>query len=93
MSLSSETSVLGTLTRNLIPKDDRFLRSMLLLLVPAIVLPSSLILVTLIMEAIRSSETSVLARATSRNTPEVGILHSHRRENFKSYIALTGWTL
>jgi hypothetical protein len=22
-----------------------------------------------------------------------GILHSHRRENLKSYIALTGWTL
>jgi hypothetical protein len=25
--------------------------------------------------------------------PEDGILHSHRRENLKSYIALTGWTL
>jgi hypothetical protein len=25
--------------------------------------------------------------------PEDGILHSYRRENFKSYIALTGWTL
>jgi hypothetical protein len=25
--------------------------------------------------------------------PEDGILHSHRRENVKSYIALTGWTL
>jgi hypothetical protein len=25
--------------------------------------------------------------------PEDDILHSHRRENFKSYIALTGWTL
>jgi hypothetical protein len=25
--------------------------------------------------------------------PEDGILHSPRRENFKSYIALTGWTL
>jgi hypothetical protein len=24
---------------------------------------------------------------------EDGILHSHRRENLKSYIALTGWTL
>jgi hypothetical protein len=23
--------------------------------------------------------------------PEDGILHSHRRENFKSYIALSGW--
>jgi hypothetical protein len=25
--------------------------------------------------------------------PEDDILHSHRRENFKSYIALTGWTV
>jgi hypothetical protein len=25
--------------------------------------------------------------------PEDGILGSHRRENLKSYIALTGWTL
>jgi hypothetical protein len=25
--------------------------------------------------------------------PEDYILHSHRRENLKSYIALTGWTL
>jgi hypothetical protein len=25
--------------------------------------------------------------------PEDGILHSHRRENSKYYIALTGWTL
>jgi hypothetical protein len=26
-------------------------------------------------------------------TPEVDILHSHRRENLKPYITLTGWTL
>jgi hypothetical protein len=25
--------------------------------------------------------------------PGDGILHSHRRENLKSYIALTGWPL
>jgi hypothetical protein len=45
------------------------------------------------MEALRSSERSVLTRATHRNIQEDGIFHSHRRENIKSYIALTGWTL
>jgi hypothetical protein len=47
----------------------------------------------LMMEAICSSETSVLTRTTRRNIPEVSILHSHRRENLKSYIALTSWFL
>jgi hypothetical protein len=46
-----------------------------------LLVPSSLILVTLKMEAIR------------RHIPEECILHSHRLENLKSYIALTGWTL
>jgi hypothetical protein len=32
-------------------------------------------------------------QGTLRNIPEDGILHSHRRENLKSYIALTGWTV
>jgi hypothetical protein len=45
------------------------------------------------MEGLSSSETSVLTRATRRNILEDAILHSHRRENLKSYIMLTGWTL
>jgi hypothetical protein len=48
--------------------------------------PSSPILVTLIMEAPRTSETSVLTKSTRRNIPQDGILHSQRRENLKSYI-------
>jgi hypothetical protein len=70
-----------------------FFRSVLRLLVTANVVPSSPMLVTLIMEAIRSSETSVFRRTTLRDITEDGNLHSHRGDNLKSYTALTGWAL
>jgi hypothetical protein len=60
------------------------------LLVTANIFP---ILVTLMMEELHTSKTSVLTRATRRHIPVDGILHNHRREYVEPYIALTGWTL
>jgi hypothetical protein len=50
---------------------------------------SSLTIFTLMMEAILSSETSALTRATRRHIPEDGIFHSHRHENLNP----TYWSL
>jgi hypothetical protein len=69
-----------------------FLRSIRRLLDAANV-PSSPTLVTMMMEALIYSETLILTRATRRNNPEAGNLHSYRRENLKSYIAFTGCSL
>jgi hypothetical protein len=66
-----------------------FLRSVHRLLVTANVVPSSPILVTLMMEALPSSKTLVLTKATRPNIPEDGILDSHCSENLKTYTILT----
>jgi hypothetical protein len=55
--------------------------------------PSSPVLVTQLMEATHSSEKSVLTRAIRRHIAEADIQHRDRRENLKSYKALTGWDL
>jgi hypothetical protein len=67
-------------------------------LVTVNVVPSSLIPFTLMMQAIHSSEISVLTRVTQRNIPEDdifhiqlyipgdGSVHNRRCERFKSYI-------
>jgi hypothetical protein len=44
------------------------------------------VLVTLMMEALRSSETLDFTRTAPRNIPEDGIYHSHCHENLKSYM-------
>jgi hypothetical protein len=64
--------------------DIVFLLGVLQLLGTANVVPSSPILATVIMEAIRISDTSDSTRATRFTIPEDGILRSHRRENLKS---------
>jgi hypothetical protein len=61
-----------------------FLGSVLLLLVTVNLVPISLILSSLMMNLLQSSETSVLTRTIRHKIPEYGILHRHRRESFKS---------
>jgi hypothetical protein len=70
-----------------------FLLNVRRLLVTVNEVPSSQILVSLMMESLCSFKTSVSTTVTRRDIPENDILHSRCRENPKPYIALTGWTL
>jgi hypothetical protein len=83
----SVTSNRRTLRRNYNIVIIIFLCSLLQSLVTANVVPSSLIIFTLMMDALYSSETSVLANLP--NIPEDGNPYSHRRQNLK----LTGWAI
>jgi hypothetical protein len=67
-----------------ISEETLFRRSVFQLLVTASVVPSLLILSTL-MVATRSYITTVLTRATRRHMPEDGIIYSHHCENLRTY--------
>jgi hypothetical protein len=73
---------LGTLTVS----SNRILGSVPRLLVTANVIPSSPILVTLMMEGLGVSETSVLRRGTGHNIPEDTFLRRTPDYKYRSYL-------
>jgi hypothetical protein len=59
------------------------------LLVTADIVPTSPILVTLMMEAVCSSEMLVLTRGTWHHIAEGGMLRSHLHDDLRSYLLST----
>jgi hypothetical protein len=49
--------------------------------------------IAFIISVTRIGGTPVLTRTTPDNIPQDDIVHSNSRENVRSYIAFTGWTL
>jgi hypothetical protein len=84
-NVPSWPTTIGQLGTSAVASNRRKLRSVLRLLATANLVTSAPIVVTLMMEAIRSCDTAVHIKTTRRNIPVEGILHSHRREIFKSY--------
>jgi hypothetical protein len=62
-------------------------------LLTANVVTSSLILFTMMMEAVCPPEMPFLTKSAWPPIPEDSILHSHCHENLKSYIAFITWAL
>jgi hypothetical protein len=81
LAVTSNRSLLRRNTQYIV-----FLCSVLQLLDTDNIVPNSLILVTLMMGAIRFSEMSVLTTVTWHKITEDCLLHSHCRENLKSYL-------
>jgi hypothetical protein len=84
------TTLAVTSNRRSLRRDILLLHSVRQLLVTANVVPTSPILINMMMQARGFSETSVLTRTTRHyHIPEYSILHCYQRENINTYIYAT----